>query len=153
MLETKLIVDRCIHLPSQWFKLNVVNGQFLDQPDKPMTLKISKSTKTAPDIKVRASSMVPGTNNKESKEHRNFQWLGWWGGAISQVPRHKDVLTGPMSGCWIVVYRRNGIMYVGRIGKNKDNKEQTTAVVAGWNNWAQANPDSIICGSIRSGTG
>lgn len=146
MLETKLIVDRCIHLPSQWFKLNVVPGQFLDQPDKPMTLKISKTTKTAPGIKVPASAVVDGTNSKQDKEHRNFQWLGWWGGAISQVPRFKDVLTGPMSGCWIIVYRRNGIEYVAHIGKNKASQEQTTAVVQGWNNYARAHQNDIICG-------
>jgi len=152
MLESKLIVDSCIHLPSQWFKQNVVAGAFFDQPDKPMTLKISKSTKlsekteTAPAIKAPARAMVAGTNTKESKEHRNFQWLGWWGGAISQVVRHKDVLTGPMSGCWIVVYRRDGMEYVAHIGKNKDNKAQTDAVIAGWNNYAQHHAADIICG-------
>jgi hypothetical protein len=146
VLETKLVVDSCIHLPSQWFKLNVVPGAFLDQPDKPMSLKISKSLTTAPDVKVRARHIVPGTIQKQDKEHRNFQWLGWWSGAISQVPRHRDVLTGPMSGCWVVVYRRNGIEYVAHIGKNKDNKAHSEAVVAGWNNYARAHPDSIICG-------
>ncbi len=146
MLETKLIVDRCIHLPSQWFKLNVVPGEFLDQPHKPMTLKVSESLHIADDVKTKASFAVAGTSKKQSREHRNFQWLGWWSGAISQVPRYKDVLTGPMSGCWIVVYRNKGIEHVAHIGKDIDSEANTRAAIAGWNNFAQKDPNSIVCG-------
>ena len=38
----------------------------------------------------------------EAKAHRNFVWLPWLKGLVSEVsPEGFDLFTGPMSGCWI----------------------------------------------------
>jgi len=152
VLETKLIVDSCIHLPSQWFKLNVVPGAFLDQPDKPMSLKISKSLTTAPDVKVRARHMVLGRSTRRPRSTAISN--GSAGGAA-------PLARCPSQGC---SYRSNErllggglpqerIEYVAHIGKNKDNKAHTDAVIAGWNNYARLHQDSIIGGSTLCATG
>jgi len=150
---SKLEVDRCIHLPSQWHPRAVVAGQFLTDQPKALTIKQSKSVNVAPDktvpkIAVKASTIVEGANAKRGKEHRNFHWLGYWGGAISQIVRHGniDVLTGPMSGCWVVVHRWHNIEHVAHIGKDKMDQAKTNAVIAGWNGHAQAHPDDVIAG-------
>ena len=52
-----------------------------------------------------------------AKARRNFVWLEWLGGLVSEVqPNGVDVLTGPMSGCWIMEYMRAGVPYVGHVG-------------------------------------
>jgi hypothetical protein len=38
-----------------------------------------------------------------------------------------------MSGCWVVIYRVNGIEYVGHIGTDYDSLERTRAVKRAWN--------------------
>jgi hypothetical protein len=92
------------------------------------------------------SSIVEGTG---TKVHRNFQWLAWIPGAISAVqPTSGDVLTGPMSGCWVVVFRRNGIEYVGHIGTAMtSNDPQSIAVKKAWYTFARgAGPGDVIAG-------
>lgn len=62
----------------------------------------------------RTSGTVQGPS---AKAHRNFVWLEWMRGLVSEVqPGGVDVLTGPMSGCWIVSYLRGGTRFVGHIG-------------------------------------
>lgn len=64
----------------------------------------------------RESMVMPGAN--VAKAHRNFKWLPWYEGDIAETLLDYDVLTGPMSGCCLVTYRKavGGPVYAGHIG-------------------------------------
>jgi len=60
------------------------------------------------------SQVSPGFH---AKTHRNFRWLPWIPGKVSYVPlAGVDTLTGPFTGCWAVIFKLNGVDYVGHIG-------------------------------------
>lgn len=77
-----------------------------------------------------------------AKAHRNFVWLEWIGGVVSCIQPHGiDVLTGPMSGCWIVSFLQGGAHYIGHVGTVMTATDANTiAARAAWNNFAGANP-------------
>jgi hypothetical protein len=88
-------------------------------------LQISESTRKDPGGKYnpfrnvggqRQSTVVAGAN--ANKAHRNFKWLPWYEGDIAETLLNYDVLTGPMSGCCLVTYRKvhGGPLYAGHIG-------------------------------------
>ena len=83
-----------------------------------------------------------------AKAHRNFLWLEWLGGLVSEVrPNHMDVLTGPMSGCWIVSYLRGGVHYVGHVGTVMTPTDALSiAARTAWNNFAAAAPIGAYSG-------
>lgn len=72
------------------------------------------------------------------KVHRNFAWLEWLPGVVSEVrPNGVDILTGPMSGCWITTYLRNGVRYVGHVGTDMTpTTPNSIAARTAWNNYA-----------------
>jgi hypothetical protein len=118
----------------------IPEDKFFNQNRIDMTIKESTG------VLQKQSSIVEGEG---TKVHRNFQWLAWIPGAISAVqPSGKDVLTGPMSGCWVVVFRRNGIEYVGHIGTGMtSNDPQSIAVKKAWYTFARgAGPGDVIAG-------
>jgi hypothetical protein len=138
MIEQKLIVGRFIRFPAAGPKVVYQPGDFLLQPDVSLTIEQSKgfSTKT--------SNITAGVG---AKAHRNFKWLAWYPGAISEVAlAGTDVLTGPMSGCWLVIYRRAGVVYAGHIGTAEPNSPKTLAVKHSWNQFAQGTPGAVIAG-------
>jgi len=139
MIEQKLIIGRFIRFPAAGMKLIYNLGDFLTQPT--MALKIEEST----GFRTKTSAITPGTG---AKAHRNFQWLTWYPGAVSQVPINGvDVLTGPMSGCWLVIYKRLGTVYAGHVGTAEPNSPKTIAAKQAWNQFAQnAPPGSVIAG-------
>ena len=73
-----------------------------------------------------------------AKVHRNFVWLEWLGGLVSEVRLNGvDVLTGPMSGCWITTYLRGGLPYVGHVGTvNLHADPLSVAARTAWNNFS-----------------
>ena len=76
------------------------------------------------------------------KAHRNFIWLAWLPGFVSEVqPQGIDVLTGPMSGCWVTTYSRGGVRYVGHVG-TEDSADSAKSVDAknAWNTFAASVP-------------
>ena len=88
-------------------------------------LQIVESTRKDPGAKLnpfrnvggqRQSAVVAGAN--PNKVHRNFKWLPWYEGDISETLLDYDVLTGPMSGCVLVTYRKvaGGPFYAAHIG-------------------------------------
>lgn len=82
-----------------------------------------------------------------AKAHRNFRFLPWYSGAISEVRLDTvDVLTGPMSGCWLVLYRHGTTRYAGHLGTDIAAPAATAAVKASWNHFASTNPASVIGG-------
>ena len=58
-----------------------------------------------------------------------------------------DVLTGPMSGCWLVTYRKaNGVPHAGHLGTDVASPAGTAAVNGAWNAFALAHPGDVIGG-------
>jgi hypothetical protein len=88
-----------------------------------------------------------------AKAHRNFVWLEWLAGLVSAVePNGVDVLTGPMSGCWIMSFLYNGTRYVGHVGTDMTpTTANSIAAKAAWNNFATGavaggGPGAVITG-------
>ena len=73
-----------------------------------------------------------------AKTYRNFVWLEWLGGLVSEVrPEGVDVLTGPMSGCWINSYLKNGVRHVGHVGTVMTAADPlSVAARTAWNNFS-----------------
>jgi hypothetical protein len=82
------------------------------------------------------------------KDHRNFIWLEWLPGLVSEVrPNGIDVLTGPMSGCWITSYLRGGVHYVGHVGTDMErNHPNSIAARGAWNTFAAGVPIAAYSG-------
>jgi hypothetical protein len=93
--------------------------------------------------KQRVSQIISGEN--QAKVHRNFQWLGYYGGAVSQVAfDNLDVLSGNFSGCWMMVYKMLGVTYVCHVGTVDDPAHaKSVAAKKGWVDFANANRDAI----------
>lgn len=166
MLEQKLIVGRYIEL-GIWPPVlagAAVNGfqrvtsvvRHLEEsasvgaPNAPLNIPAGASLRQKFDIRAaQARGMVQNQFNRQrvsgagvgasAKMHRNFVWLEWLGGWVSEVqPGGVDVLTGPMSGCWITSYLRNGVRCVGHVGTVMNAADpQSVAARTAWNNFAQ----------------
>lgn len=79
--------------------------------------------------------------------HRNLQWLYWFSGEISHVPMNGvDVLTGPMSGCILVMFRHNGVVHAGHLGTDIAHPDNNAAVKDTWNTFATDNEDDVVGG-------
>lgn len=64
---------------------------------------------------LKTSQVTTGAH--ATKAHRTFRWLPWLCGKVSCVPlAGADILTGRMSGCWLVIFQYNGQQYAGHIG-------------------------------------
>lgn len=140
MIEQKLIVNR-------YFNLNIpvvtvppyTDGDFVLVPVQQMYFQESTGVFT------KTSSVQSGTG---PKTHRNFKWLPWLPGAISEVALvGSDVLTGPMSGCWLVTYRKpSGVPHAAHLGTDISSQTKTDAVNNAWNAFALAHPGDVIGG-------
>jgi hypothetical protein len=159
----KLVKGRYLSFRDPKPKITYDDGAFITQPKIAMTIEQSvREKQMVPkwdaakqeyvrdggqmvDVrqKQRVSQLSAGTN--QSKVHRNFQWLGYYGGAISQVPfDNLDVLSGNFSGCWMTVYKKDGITRICHVGTVDDPAHaKTRAAKDAWNAFANANPHSI----------
>lgn len=140
MLEQKLIVNRFINLnlavpPAPAF----TDGDFVLVPVQDCYLQESSG------IFKKTSEVTGGTG---PKAHRRFKWLPWVPGAISEIALvGTDVLTGPMSGCWLVTYRKaNGVPHAGHLGTEDSNAVRNAAVNGAWNQYATNHPGRVIGG-------
>jgi hypothetical protein len=133
-IEQKLVVGRFLEFnPPNIPTPPNSQGEFVYQ--KQTNMSILESTGTF----QKQSTILEGVG---SKVQRNFQWLAWMPGAISAVQlAWGDVLTGPMSGCWLVVFKQNGIEYVGHIGTS-DVPAQTEAAKTAWRGFTSSNPQA-----------
>lgn len=89
-----------------------------------------------------------------SKAHRTFRWLPWVLGKVSCISLSGgDVLTGTMSGCWLVVFRHNGIEYAGHIGTDTSPATPNTIQAkAAWRNAVTAGTITPIAAFNPVGT-
>ena len=165
MLE-KLIKDRYLTFSYPVPKLTYALGDFLTQPKMALTIEqstreklsvpkwdakandfvLAGNQKVRVEQRQRVSGVVAGENTE--KEHRNFQWLRYYGGAINQVRFDDlDVLSGDFSGCWMMEYKKDGILYVGHVGTVDDaTKPHSIASKKAWSDFALANPGDVIRG-------
>jgi hypothetical protein len=94
------------------------------------------------------STVTAGELTDARKVHRNFIWLPWLRGVVSEVqPGGMDVLTGPMSGCWIMSYLRNGVHYIGHVGTDETHgSANSIAARNAWNTFAAGVPMGAYSG-------
>lgn len=133
MIEGKLIVGRYIDLstPPMVNSGPVANGfQRLNS----VPLHINES-KMAHGFFGKKTSTTGGGHI--AKAHRNYQWLEWRPGFVSEVVQnHTDVLTGPMSGCWVTRYTRGGQQCVGHVGtEHTRTSDNSVAAKKAWNDF------------------
>ena len=83
-----------------------------------------------------------------AKLHRNFRWLEWIAGVVSETETNgRDVLTGPMSGCWIMSYTHVALPYVGHVGTDTNAGTANSIAARGaWNGFGAAAPPGSITG-------
>ena len=165
MIEQKLIVGRYLELvtgqpvllgaPANGFQevtrvvLHIEESESVGAPVTPYNPVGNPSLKMRATVRAaQAREFVTGQFNRQrvsgtgtgavTKTHRNFVWLEWLGGLVSEVqPNGVDVLTGPMSGCWITSYLKNGVRYVGHVGTVMAAADPlSVAARAAWNNFA-----------------
>lgn len=139
MIERKLIVGRYIMIDFPQARQTPLVGTFSTQIRMPMSIQPSIGFFT------RKSEVRPGEG---AKAHRNFQWLYWVKGGVNEVAfNNMDVLTGPMSGCWITRYQRLGVEYVGHVGTSESSAtNETINAKRAWNEFANAHSDDVIGG-------
>ena len=125
------------------------HGSFVDSTVLALSLQQSVSEKTGIFSHSKTSAFAPGVN--AAKVHRNFHWLKWIPPYTAQIPLGGvDILTGPMSGCWVIPYRWPGTaatdpIHVGHLG-TCGNKEWDDGMKAGWNQFAANHPNALISG-------
>jgi hypothetical protein len=167
MIEQKLIVDRYLDfvVPTPTFVgpaaagfreqnpvlLHIEESELSTAPFNPNTFpaaftpSLKDKAKLAlqnagPQIKsaldIQRTSALGGGH--VAKAHRNFVWLGWVPGIVNEIrPNGMDILTGPMSGCWITSYMKGGLQYIGHVGTEDDpNTANSIAAKGAWNTWA-----------------
>ncbi len=67
----------------------------------------------------------------------NFLWLTSFKGVITTVSlAGMDILTGDMSGCWIMLYAEGVDLWVAHVGTDPYNPAATAAVKQTWNAFA-----------------
>jgi len=141
MFEEKLIAGRYIKLPISSLAAPPGEvGQFATLTPMNLTLKESTSFRAnSTSVKAKSSDAVLGTSGR--KMNRNFQFLHYVPGMVTEVPFNGiDVLTGPMSGCHIAVYKRNGVLCVGHIGTYMEpTSVKSLAAKQAWNDFAKDN--------------
>lgn len=145
MLQQKLIVGRFIHFrfpppPAGGVAQNP--AVFITVPQNLMNINESTGVFT------KKSNVTAGAH--AAKPWRTFGWLPWLPGSISEVQMGgHDVLTGPMSGCDLVMYRRNGIDHAGHLGTDVGADAQNASVKATWNAFATNAGQASILGGFN----
>ncbi|HHK6074465.1 hypothetical protein ACT9N5_01750 [Edwardsiella piscicida] len=81
-----------------------------------MIYNIQTSVKSGTFFNRQKTSLIAEGPHAKSQS-RNFLWLPWVEGAVTYSPISTiDILTGPMSGCWVSVFESHGKRYVAHIG-------------------------------------
>ena len=163
MLE-KLVKGRYLSFQDPKPKITYADGDFVTQPKLALTIEQSVREKqmvpqwdakardfvrddSHQTVKVRQKQRVSqiSAGENQAKVHRNFQWLGYYGGAVSQVAfDNLDVLSGNFSGCWMMVYKKNGVTYVGHVGTvDEPTHAKSIAAKKAWVDFATASPRAI----------
>jgi hypothetical protein len=146
LVDEKFIVGRFLTFSKaiMMTKMAVQDGTMVDQPPKFCSIEQSVSSGMFSN-KTKTSGIAAGLNQKV---RRNFNFLTFYPGVVTQTTLDQaDVLTGPMSGCWIMLYKDNGVVKVGHVGTfmTPDNPKSVAAKAA-WTQFAAAHPDDLVGG-------
>jgi len=77
----------------------------------------------------------------------SFTFLKYVAGAVTIVPLHSAVLTGPMSGCYLCKYAQNGQEHLAHIGTaNSPDSVESVEVKAAWRGLVAGNDVSQVSG-------
>lgn len=140
MFEEKLVVGRFLTMPLATVVTAIAGpeGTVVDQPPKVSSIEQSVSSGGL-FSRTKTSGIVAGQNQKA---RRNFNFLTYIPGLVTQTPlAGVDVLTGPMSGCWIMVYTHEGVTKVGHVGTFlKPTDQKSIAAKAAWAAFTQQVP-------------
>lgn len=111
---------------------------FANVPNR--TYNIAVSNRVGVFDGTRRSAVQAGAHPNAAKQHRTFRWLPWVLGKVSCVQlAGSDILTGTMSGCWLVIFDLNGTDYAGHIGTDTDpNTPNSLQAKAAWRNAVNA---------------
>ncbi|HKC54904.1 MAG TPA: hypothetical protein VKC35_02225 [Vicinamibacterales bacterium] len=138
----KLIADRLLTLPAFDQSTPPANpafpANFVPAPNR--IYNIHESTNVGSFFSPTRSSQVTAGAHAQ-KTHRTFRWLPWVKGQVSCVPlAGGDILTGKMSGCWLVIFQLNGATYAGHIGtEDAQATPNSVQAKAAWRNAVNAN--------------
>jgi hypothetical protein len=141
MIEKKLVVGRLLDLSVIPVSPPLVAlGGF--QTQAPVILNISESAHSSDKLR----NVALGAH--ATKTRRTFQWLSWVPGATNQMLLGGvDLITGPMTGCWVNLYKIGGVPYVGHVGtENLATSTNSIEAKRGWDTWAGANAGDLIGG-------
>jgi hypothetical protein len=79
-----------------------------------------------------------------AKTNRQFVWLPWVPLSVTEVDvKGMDVLTGPMSGCAIALYYREGFRCIAHIGTDIANPAQNQVLKTRWNTFVNASKTTV----------
>jgi hypothetical protein len=93
-----------------------------------------------------AKHRAVGAGSHATKAGRNFKWLPWADNGINYAESQgNDVLSGPFSGCYMVIYTYGGVRRIGHIA--------TPGAKAAWNALVAADPQIQVVGGVRPDTG
>ena len=138
----KLIADRLLTLPPFDQSTPPINPAFPANfaLAANRVYNIQESTNVGSFFSPTRSSQVVGGAHA-AKGHRTFRWLPWVKGQVSSVPlAGGDILTGKMSGCWLVIFQLNGALYAGHIGtEDAPTSANSLQAKAAWRNAVNAN--------------
>jgi len=90
--------------------------------------------------------VVAGTH---AHPQRNFKWLPWILGKVSYVPLNNNeiVITGEMSGCWLLIFDLNGQRCFGHIGTYlSSNDPNTLDAINAWKIAVRSGKVTLILG-------
>ena len=84
----------------------------------------------------------------DSAQDGRFQFLPYQNGKISVVRQvDVDVLSGPMSGCWLVMFLWQGSYYVAHVVTDFESKSSNFLTKAAWNYWVDTEASvTVIAG-------
>lgn len=64
---------------------------------------------------------------------QEFRWLHYYPGLIAHTDTGTfDIMSGPMSGCWIVTFIAMGVLQAGHIGTLVDQDEENSRIKSAW---------------------
>jgi len=79
----------------------------------------------------------------KQSDKSTFTWLSYAPGKILWTPLTHDVLSGPFSGCWMVLFNHFG-QKVGHLGTTEPNSDATRNVYQVWDNFRQNHPGAVL---------
>lgn len=143
MIEQKLVSGRRLNWSVPLAKTYAgKDGDVVTQP--PSMLAIEESTGA-----FTKKSNVMAMTVPHAKVHRNFQWLDYCPGKSVVTPLvGMDVLTGEMSGCYIIVIQDGTNRYVAHVGTDFGNDVRNAAVKKGWLDHI-ASPNVTVLGGFN----